>query len=403
MKVLLVNTLYHPQELGGAERVVKRIADALPQFGVEPEVACLAADGRPVTEIMDGVTVHRLRLRNVYPLYPLDQRRGLLKPLWHLVDSANVAMSRALTRVVERVRPALVHTHNVTGFSPLIWRELSRRGIPVVHTLHDHYLLCPRGTMYHRGANCSSRHLSCAPYSIARLLHSSRIAAVVGVSQYILARHLAYGAFSGASRSVIRNPVAPVRVLGARTESDGALRIGFLGRLDPAKGLDVLLGASQTLSRRDWTIDIGGVGHPDYERALRSQFEEPRIRFLGHVRSDAFLQSVDVLVVPSLWHEPLPLVVIEALAAGVPVIASRVGGIPEVVVEGQTGFLVLSGQQAELRSVLERVIETPAIVRSMRAACVASAAPFAPGVIASEYAALYRATVAAPLRNAALK
>jgi len=395
MKVLLVNTLYHPNEFGGAERMVKRLADALLALGLAPEIACLAPDGVAATGNVGGVPVHRVPLHNVYPMFPVEHRPAALKPLWHAIDSANIPMARALGRIADRVRPDVVHTHNITGFSPLAWRSLSRRRIPIVHTLHDHYLLCPRSTMYVDGQNCTSRHLVCAGYSVARLAHSSKVDAVVGVSRYILERHASYGAFPNAViRRVIPNPVLGGGSGAPDVPSAGAatLRIGYLGRLDPPKGLDDLLAACEGLPAAGWRLDVGGSGVPQYERELRARATtSPNIRFLSQVDTAGFLRSVDVLVVPSRLNDSLPLVVLEAHAFGVPVIASRIGGIPEVVEEGRTGFLVPPGAPADLRAILARVIAEPAIVRSMRSACIAAAVRFAPNVIAREYADVYSA------------
>jgi glycosyltransferase involved in cell wall biosynthesis len=400
MKILLVNTSYYPQQYGGAERMVKRLADALTPLGLEPEVVCLAPDGRTESTDVDGVPVHRVQLSNVYPLFPAEQRPNILKPLWHAIDSANVAMARELARVVERVQPAVVHTHNLTGFSPLVWRSLSQRRVPIVHTVHDHYLLCARSTMFFRGQNCASRHLFCAPYSAARLRHSSKVAAVVGVSRFILDRHLAHGAFPNASiRRVIPNPMFAAPPPAPRRDTDGVLRLGYLGRLEAAKGIEVLLSATQSLPRSGWSIDVAGVGQPDYERELRARFAGPNVRFLDHVDASTFFGAVDVLVLPSRSNEALPMVIAEAYASGVPVIATRVGGIPEIIEDGRTGFLVAPSSSDELAAVLERVATTPGVVRSMRPACIAAAAQFAPDVIAREYADVYRAVAAAAGRG----
>lgn len=395
MKVLLVNALYYPDEFGGAERVVKRLADSLRSAGLHPEIACLAPDGRAGTSDVGGIPVHRVRLRNVYPMFPVERRLAAFKPVWHAIDSANPVMAGELEALIDRVSPDIVHTHNVTGFSPLIWRTIARRGIPIVHTLHDHYLLCARATMYVDGYNCASRHPVCAAYSLVRLSHSTRVDAVVGVSHYILDRHSDYGAFPNASfRRVIRNPVPVASDSIAAEPAAAQLRIGFLGRLDQPKGLDVLIAACEGLASSRWTLDIGGGGVPQYERDIRARATSPNIRFRGRVDATNFLGSIDVLVVPSLLNDSLPLVIIEAFAAGVPVIGTRMGGIPEVIDEGRTGFLVPANDVDALRSTLVRLADSPAIARSLRPACLAAARQYATDAIAREYADLYRAVSA---------
>jgi glycosyltransferase involved in cell wall biosynthesis len=194
---------------------------------------------------------------------------------------------------------------------------------------------------------------------------------------------------------VIRNPIFAANPAGANSTRDGPLRIGFLGRLEPAKGIDVLLATSEFLPRAGWSLDIAGVGLPEYDRELRGRFASQNVRFLGHVDAPTFLRSIDVLVLPSRSNEALPMVIAEAYASGVPMIATRVGGVPEIIEEGRTGFLVSSDSSHELAAVLERVVAVPGIVRSMAPACIAAAAQFARDVIAREYADVYR-EVAAP-------
>ena len=83
-------------------------------------------------------------------------------------------------------------------------------------------------------------------------------------------------------------------------------------------------------------------------RSLKGRYEPRGVRFVGRVDASTFLSGIDVLVVPSLWHEPFGLVLCEAMDAGVPVVASAVGGIPEIVEHGQSGFLFQRGNGAEL-------------------------------------------------------
>ena len=404
MKILLVNTLYYPQEYGGAERMVKRLSDELLRIGHLPEVMCLSPGDDEGSEVIDGVPVHRVRLRNVYPLFPREKRSRALKPLWHVVDSFNPAMARAINDVVHRVQPQIVHTHNLTGFSPSAWSVFARRGIPIIHTLHDYYLLCPRSTMFQDGRNCASRHLQCAMLSFPRERGSRRVASVVGVSRFVLDRHLAHGVFHSApAQHVIGNPGLRFSgsVMGRPDRGDHTLRVGYLGRLESAKGIDVLLAATSSLPASGWSLDVAGDGDEAYVAALRSRYASSKILLTGSVDPKEFLPSLDVLVVPSRSHETFGMVIAEANSAGVPVIASRVGGLPEIVNEGKTGFLVPSNSPSRLSELLLRLVAEPRIVRSMRSACVEAAGRFAPERIAREYVEAYRPLVDGPVLRSA--
>jgi glycosyltransferase involved in cell wall biosynthesis len=399
MKVALLNTLYAPNVLGGTERVVQTLADTLLARGHEPVVICTDNQRGVRREVVAGVPVYYVGLQNVYPLVPIEARSALAKPIWHTVDTANIGMARALGKILDRERPAILHTHNLAGFSALAWSAAHERSIPIVHTLHDYYLLCLRSTMFTDGAVCERQHATCAVFSWPRIKLSARVAAVVGVSNFVLDRHLSYGAFPRAQTFVIGNPcvfnadssesIESPDVSGESTLSPKPLRIGFLGRLEPAKGIGQLLSAVGELASDNWELHVGGRGTRQTECRLRARFTDPRIHFHGFVQRNDFLDKIDVLVVPSLSHETFGLVAIEAFSAGVPVIASRRGGLPEVVTDGVTGALFDPGHPEALRQVLARFVAEPSLAHTMRGCCLARARTFEATAIAAQYETIY--------------
>lgn len=167
----------------------------------------------------------------------------------------------------------------------------------------------------------------------------------------------------GAPRDRVR-----VLSLGAVTgptrkrEAASRRRFAYLGTVAPHKGLHVMLEALMGLPKRDWSLDIIGnpAINPAYTERLRTLAQgDERIRFLGPVppaQQERLWSSIDVLVLPSLWWENSPLAVLEALSAGIPVVASRTGGVPEILPSG-AGILVPPGDVAGLRAVLEEVID----------------------------------------------
>jgi glycosyltransferase involved in cell wall biosynthesis len=139
-------------------------------------------------------------------------------------------------------------------------------------------------------------------------------------------------------------------------------RFGYVGTLAPHKGVHVLVEAVRGLSQADWTLDLFGDAalDPAYTLRLRALAQDdPRIRFRGPIAPDAqdrIWEALDLLVLPSLWWENSPLTVAEALAAGLPVVASHTGGLPEVLPEG-AGVLVPPGDVEALRSALAGVLD----------------------------------------------
>jgi len=392
MKVLIVNSLYEPYAVGGAERVVRTLAEGLRDAGDEPVVVSLTPErGRSAGEV-SGVRVHYLPLHNLYWPYGREEPPGYAKPLYHAADALNPRMGHALGRVLDEERPALVHTHNLAGHSAAAWRAVRARGLPLVHTLHDYYLLCPRTSMFRDGRNCQGQHLDCRAFTLPRRRLSTLPDAVTGVSRFLLERHLEHGCFPGVRRrEVIPNGVPlPDGEDGAPAPGapGGSLRLGYIGQLTPVKGVSLLLEAVRGLPPGGWELRVAGKGAPEYEAELRA-LAPPGVEFLGFTTPADFFRHVDVLVVPSLWHEPFGMVIVEAFARGIPVLASRRGGIPEIVEDGRTGWLFDPDEPGSLRERLEALLRDPAAARARRDACVARARDYDPERVLSAYRALY--------------
>ncbi len=140
------------------------------------------------------------------------------------------------------------------------------------------------------------------------------------------------------------------------------LRFGFIGNLMPAKGAHVLIKSFSALQTDKAELKIYGKAFAyksalgNYVGMLKSMAPNQNIRFMGEFDNDRIgeiLAEIDVLVVPSIWYENAPLVIQEALLTGTPVIASRIGGIPELIRDGETGFLFESGDERDLKKKLE--------------------------------------------------
>jgi glycosyltransferase involved in cell wall biosynthesis len=400
MKLLFVNTLYAPHAVGGAERSTQWLAEACAQQGHEVSVATLDRATEVSGEVLNEVRVHRLPLANFF--WPWDGRRHRASPFWHVRDIDNTVMERRFGQVLDTVAPDLVHTNALAGFSVSAWRACAVRDVPIIHTQRDYYLLCPNSSMYRRGENCDGPCTRCAIFNARKRELSRLVGGVIGISRHMLEVHQRHAFFPHALfQRVIPNAYRAAHPVAEQTSrpSNLPLRLGFLGRQTPEKGLEVLLAASARQTAGRVEVLIAGSGREEYMADLRKRY--PAARFLGYQQPADFFAQIDVLVIPSLWHEPLGRVVVEANAHGIPVIASQRGGLPELVEEGVNGFLFDPDSPDQLDATLERFLSSVRLASDMRAACLEKAEEFQPSRIATRYLASYEELIAQPMPVAA--
>jgi glycosyltransferase involved in cell wall biosynthesis len=387
---MYVTSLYTPNLIGGAERVVQSLAESMVEAGHHALVVSAAPQEGTRVDWINGVKVYYIGLKNLYWPYRDGNKPRLLKPFWHGLDTFNPLMANQLARILNTEQPNLVHTHTLGGFSVLAWRQVKQRGLPLVHTLHDYYLLCPKSTMFRNGRNCRRQCAQCLPYALPRKWYSSKVDVITGITRFILDRHLEYNYFATVrERKVIFNAYQAQSAATNSGTRSLPIRFGYLGRLHPTKGLEVLLDAVARLPEGTWDLDIGGKGLSAYENYLHSRYSNPRIKYMGYVSPENLCSNIDVLVIPSIWHEPFGRVISEAYAHGVPVIGSKRGGIPELVEEPHTGFLFDPSRPGDLTLKMWQFIENPAIIDDMRLASLTKAGAFLPEDIVEQYLEVY--------------
>ncbi len=333
MKILVVSTLYPPHVVGGAEKAAALLAEALVRRGHEVVVVSLHPGSSEVEEKRNGVRVYRLPIDNFYWPFGRQEKPNIpFRMAWHIREMWNSVAARRLGNILDKESPDVVHTHNVCGFSLSAWSEIKRRKLRLVHTIHDYYLLCARSTLFRKGRNCEKRCLDCKLLTLNRKQLSRLPDAVVSVSQHTLQEHTQRDCFKGVAATVIYN----IQQVSAKSQAmtveplSGDLSFGFIGRLEEEKGIETLLEATSQMHYSNWKLRIAGKGLDGYVQGLKRKFPDSRIEWLGFTDASEFYSSVDVVVIPSLWAEPLPYVCVESLHAGKALICASSGGIPEI-------------------------------------------------------------------------
>ncbi|MFZ5783496.1 MAG: glycosyltransferase family 4 protein [Pseudomonadota bacterium] len=405
LSVLVVNSLYRPQMVGGAEVVAEMLATKLAAGGhrVSVVTSCSRERDHSVDE-MDGVTVYRFFPKNLWWLHerfaPGDRRSAFDKLRWRITDAWNQDAARKFAEILDRVRPDVVHTHNIKGFSPAVWRLAKRRGIPVVHTGHSYELICAGGALLGRnGAACAprSRCLGCHVHGAWYRAQAEAIDVFCSPSDFLLKAHAAAGVVPKRTAHVPNGIARALRPRqGRRGDRKAPVRYLYLGQLAGHKGIDTLIGAIRS-TRAAFTVDIAGQG--DGETSVRALAgSDSRVRFHGFVdgaEKDRLLSNADALLFPSIWVENAPMSIAEAFRYGLPVIGSRIGAIPEFVEHGTNGMLFDVGNAASLAWCMTLLCERPErLQRITEGAVLAGAAWPTPDDMVEAYLAIYRSLVA---------
>jgi glycosyltransferase involved in cell wall biosynthesis len=335
----------------------------------------------------------------------VDKVSGFGRMVW------SSSARRGIDAVVADFRPDVVHLHNTYHhLSPSILAPLARRRVPAVMTLHDYKLACPTYRFLDKGEVCQACLGGHFTQAVRRRCKDGSLASSAAMAAE-LAIHTALRAYRHVQLFVCPSRFMAGRMAAAGVFPDrlrwlphfvsavpeGAVEHGesvvFAGRLSPEKGVDTLVEAVGRLSGRV-RLDIAGEG-PDRDRleALAARVAKGRVRFLGRLDGDAMdalITDAATVVLPSRWYENQPMIVLEAFARGVPVVATDLGGTAELVRHGTDGLLVPPDDPESLSSALQALLDDPARARAMgKAALERALTDFAPNVHLARLGAVY--------------
>lgn len=400
MHILMVTDFYWPF-LGGVEQHVRTLSHTLHARGHTVTVATLGGAGLAQTETDCGVRVCRLTSST-------QRARWLFKAptrTW-APPFPDPEITLGLRRIIDRERPDIVHGHDWLARSFLPLKRWSQAKL--VMSLHYYTLSCAKkdlmvgdvpcgGPAFVRCLGCVARHYGTVKGTATVLGNwGLGMAERRAVDMYIaVSRATAQGNRLGEHlpQQVIANflpepaPEAQGELAPYLAELPDEPFLLFVGDLRRAKGLHILLEAYAELSGAPPLVLIGKTWH-DTPRELPPN--TLLFKDWPNVAVRAAWQRSLVGIVPSIWPEPFGIVLIEAMAGGSPVIASQIGGIAEIVIDGETGLLVPPGEPPALRAALARLIDDPALCRRMGEAARQRAADFAAGTVVPQIEAVYQ-------------
>lgn len=317
------------EHYSGAERVQDLLALGLPANGYEVAFACLKDGKFKQVRKSQQVTLHDAPMRS-----RLDFRAV-----------------RALTRLAQDRAYELIHAH--TPRSLLVGRLIAARlRLPLIYHVHS------------PAARDSTRYWTNRVNAWVEKLSLQGVSRLITVSESLANCMIASGTHPDAI-SVVPNGVPVASPRPPRAAHTATWTLGTVALFRPRKGTEILLAALAILKSRGIVVRlkaIGGWETAEYEASLKAHAArlgvESQVMWRGFCQDvDGELNEVDVLVLPSLFGEGMPMVVLEALAKGIPVVGTCVEGVPEVIRDGLEGRLAPPGDPAELAEAIASIVE----------------------------------------------
>jgi len=364
LRILLVND--YGTLAGGAEVILFNLRDALRARGHEVRVFASSAPAGSEANQAD------------------DLGYGTTGRWRAVVQSANPAAAWALRGAVARFAPDVVHVNlYLTQLSPLI--QLALGNVPAIYYAMWNRAICPAGNRWlPDGRICTARpgiaclRDGCLPFHdwlpLMAQLSADRVLApgfrrVVAISHAVASRLEEFGAPHLRGAWVVHPGTAAVEPRDALSPTPRAV---VAGRLVPEKGIDILVRAFARLASRHGQSSLVVIGDGPERRNLTRLAHGlgvgERVTFTGKLSPEATLASLRsawVVCVPSLWEEPFGMIAAEAQMYGVAVVASRCGGLAEIVADGETGYLVPPGDPESLASRLDLLFSDPALAYAL--------------------------------------
>jgi glycosyltransferase involved in cell wall biosynthesis len=321
--IVIVNSSYYPNIVGGAEISTQILAESLTEI-YDVYVITTGPHSRKqgVREITNNnVTILQLPCNNLYWPFDGKEHHNIKKMLWHFINILNYLQYKELIRILNRIKPVIVHTQNLPGISFAIWKAAGKLNIPVIHTTRDYSLFAPIKT----------KAFNNFFVKFAKKF-SGNVKAVIGISEYVLNQHIHQGLFASTPKFFISNVVLGTTFPRVKENIPGPLKIGFFGQIAEIKGVKILVEAVNKLSN-NVISEVYICGEGPLKKELQS-LNNNRIKVTGKLSPEdvrKIMEKVDLTVVPSKWGEPFGRVLIESYQCGTPVFATKDGGIPEII------------------------------------------------------------------------
>lgn len=319
--------------------------------------------------------IELLRQQHLVEILYFQNQGGWKGALRFLGSIWNIKATAVVKNKILNFQPDVVHVHNWHfALGPLVFRVINRLGIPIVHTVHNYRLLCPSGILLHNGQLFTDSLKQSFPWSavLNKAYRSStaqtfwlgliiwfhkKIGTWKKIDSYVCLTPFAVNVFCESNFGVPReqfdvkpNFTSKPKTLNRIEKENHFL---FIGRLSEEKGLETLLKAFEDLP---FLLKIAGDG-PLMQKVVNATKQFANINYLGNLSKNKVseeLRKSQALLFPSVWYEGMPMTILEAFSNSTAVIASNLGAMTSLIIEGYNGFHFESGNVDDLKRVVSR-------------------------------------------------
>jgi glycosyltransferase involved in cell wall biosynthesis len=371
-RIIICCNVYPPHFIGGAELIAHDHAKVLKNLG--HEVIIFAGDTQGHGErhslrkdTYDGLTVYRVTLT----WKDFDQSS---------FNFAHKKVEEHFNNILNSLSPDIVHFHNLIGLSVGLIHIAKQKKFRTVLTLHDHWGFCYKNTLLKDGKNICNNYFKCEecmpviadgnymniPICMRNdflAMQFNDIDVFISPSQYLADAYIHAG-FPEEKFRVIWNGIDVNRFENIlKIRGIAGVRFTFIGYFGTHKGIDILLDALPLIGKNHrFVVNLIGTGElfEKYKQQVKSMGFEDIVKFWGRIdKIDRAYSETDVLILPSIWPENQPVTITEAMASRIPVIVSNIGGNPELIEDGNTGYLFEPANPRDLASKMLEFISNP--------------------------------------------
>lgn len=359
MKICVITPLFEPWSLGGAEIYAEILTRELSR---ENDVVVITTKGpqkRKIEEHTKNPRVVEFTPKNIMTVYNFvtSQKNNFLKnTVWRINDLWNYSSYQTIKKILKKENPDIVHINGIRGFSPTVFKAIKNLKIPHVYFLHDYSLISPWSSLFRNNKPISTFNIFDKMYIYYLRMMSSKIDSVISPSKFVMEKHTRLGYFKKSKKFIIPHGCDLNYENNSKTKNEKNFL--YIGQLLEGKGILIAVKAFQQIEDKDARFHIIGKGPLENKIKIEIKNDNRIILhgYVQHKKINSIIEKCSFLIVPSLWPEPFGLVINEGMRKGLPVIASDIGGIPELIQQNYNGFLFKAGDIDSLKNILKKLV-----------------------------------------------